>query len=72
MPKGEFKMETQKLVKAGKYGMKGGLAGFLFGFGLQALLEVAGLPAVASVPTAVITPLITLLGSVLGFAEGME
>ena len=72
MPKGDNEMEMGKLVKSGKYGMKGGLAGFLFGFGLQALLEIAGLPAVASVPVSAVTPLVTLLGAMLGFAEGME
>jgi high-affinity nickel permease len=62
---------TSKLLKGGAYGAGGGLAGFLFGLGIQAVSQAAGLAGVATVPVTAITPVFTILSIVLGFAHGL-
>jgi len=63
-------VSTEKLVRAGTHGATGGLAGFLFGMGIQAVAEAAGVTAISTIPVTAILPIFTILSIVLGFASG--
>jgi len=67
---GDSMVSTEKLVKAGAHGATGGLAGFLFGLGIQAVAEAAGVAAISTIPVGAILPVFTILSVVLGFAHG--
>jgi len=63
-------VSTNKLLKAGAHGAAGGLGGFMFGLGIQAVAQAAGVAAVSTVPVSAILPVFTVLSIVLGFASG--